>query len=448
VVQFDLDGFRELNEVYGREFGDLVLITVGGRLSQEYGVTEAARFDSDSFAALVEAGDGSPEACRAAAERLARVIARPFELPTGRVTVTACAGVASTIEEQRPEDVIRDARLALETAKAVGRDERRVYDPAMLRARLEHAELHRDLQSAVARGELVLRYQPVVELATGLISAFEALVRWPHPHRGVITPEKFIPLAEETGLIVPLGRWIIRQAALDTAALRAQPGGERLRVAVNVSARQFSVPGLIADLDAGLEEAGIEAEALIVEITESALMLRAEEGGAASLDALKDLGVGLAIDDFGTGYSSLSYLHDLPFDGLKIDKSFVDEITGSERRMDLVRGIIDIASVLGLYVVAEGLEQQEQRELLAAAGCRYGQGYLFAEPVRLDEALALLHAHGAATPFGALSRQGGQAGEAGENGATDLADPAGETSGSGRTDGTGGTGAGAFTADT
>jgi EAL domain-containing protein (putative c-di-GMP-specific phosphodiesterase class I) len=295
---------------------------------------------------------------------------------------------------------MRDARLALEAAKGAGRDARRCYDPAMLQARLEHAELHRDLQAAISRGELLLRYQPVVELATGLISSFEALVRWPHPERGVIAPDKFIPLAEETGLIVPLGRWIIRRAALDAAALRAQPGGEQLRVAVNVSARQFSVPGLIADINAGLAEAGLGPEALIVELTESALIRRAEEGGTAPLDALKELGVGLAIDDFGTGYSSLSYLHDLPFDALKIDKSFVDEITTSPRRMDLVRGIIDIADSLGLHVVAEGLEQPRQRELLAAAGCRYGQGFLFSPPVRLDQALAMLGDRGVAAEAG------------------------------------------------
>lgn len=394
VVQFDLDNFRELNDVYGREFGDLVLITLGGRLAQSHLVLEPARLDADAFAALVEAGDGSPEACLAAAKQLTRLISRPFDLPTGQVTVTACAGVASTLEEARPEDVIRDARMALEAAKTQGRDSQRSYDPAMLHARLDHAELHRDLQAAVAHRDLVLRYQPVVELATGAISSFEALVRWPHPHRGVLTPDTFIPLAEETGLIVPLGRWIIRQAALDAAAVRALPGCERVRMAVNVSARQFSVPGLIADIQAGLAESGLGPEALIVELTESALIRRAEEGEATSLAALKELGVGLAIDDFGTGYSSLSYLHDLPFDALKIDKSFVDEITSSTRRMDLVRGIIDIADSLGLYVVAEGLESQQQRELLAEAGCRYGQGFLFSPPVRLEDALELLRSHG------------------------------------------------------
>ncbi|HEX4790743.1 MAG TPA: EAL domain-containing protein [Actinospica sp.] len=397
VVLLDLDNFRELNEVHGREFGDLVLITVGGRIAQEPGVIEAARLDSDSFGALVETPDGSPTGCLEAAGHLAGLVSRPFELPTGQVTVTACAGVASSRDDPRPEDVLRDARLALESAKAEGRDTRRGYDPAMLQARLEHAELHRDLQSAIAHGDMVLRYQPMVELATGLISAFEALVRWQHPQRGSITPDKFIPLAEETGLIVPLGRWVFRQAALDAAALRARPGGGHLRVAVNVSARQFSVPGLVADLDAGLAEAGLGPDALIVELTESALIRRAEEGGggAASLDALKELGVGLAIDDFGTGYSALSYLHDLPFDALKIDKSFVDEITTSPRRMDLVRGIIDIADSLGLSVVAEGLEQPRQRELLTAAGCRYGQGFLFSPPVPIDEALELLATRGA-----------------------------------------------------
>ena len=393
VIQYDLDNFRELNEVYGREFGDLVLISLGGRLTQATGVLEAARFDSDTFVALLETTDGSTEACRAAARRLTDMLCQPFDLPTGQVNVTMCAGIASTLDETRPEDVIRDSRLALEAAKAVGRDTRRCYDPAMLQERLEHAELHRDLQNAILRGDMILRYQPIVELTTGEISSFEALVRWPHPNRGVITPNRFIPLAEETGLIVPLGRWTIQRAARDAAALRAVPGGQDVRVAVNVSARQFAVPGLMADIRAGLAEAGLEPEALTVELTESALILRPEEGaGAGSLHALKRLGVALAIDDFGTGYSSLSYLHDLPFDALKIDKSFVDEITDSQRRMDLVRGIISIAEALGLAVIAEGVEHERQRALLAEAGCAFGQGFLFSGPVGIDEALEMLRA--------------------------------------------------------
>jgi diguanylate cyclase (GGDEF)-like protein len=394
VVQFDLDNFRELNEVHGREFGDLILLTVGNRLTQVPGVLEAARFESDAYAALFELADGSAEACLEVAERVARAVAEPFSLPAGQVELTSCVGVASASGEAHPEDVIRNARLALEAARAAGRDSRRRYVPQMLQARLEHAELHEDLREAIAKGALELRYQPVVELATGRIASFEALVRWPHPERGVLAPDRFIPLAEETGLIVPLGRWIIGSAARAAALLRAGPGAGNVRVAVNISVRQFSVPGLTADLAAGLAEAGIGPEALIVELTESALTRHAEEDGPADLHALKDLGVGLAIDDFGTGYSSLSYLHDLPFDGLKIDKSFVDEVTGSARRMDLVRGIIRIAHSLGLYVVAEGLESERQRDLLAEAGCRYGQGFLFARPVRLETARGLLHAHG------------------------------------------------------
>ena len=395
VVLMDLDGFRELNEVHGREFGDLILITIGNRLTQAQGVLEAARFDSDSYAALFELRDSSPDACLEVAERLTRVVSEPFSLPAGQVRLTSCAGVASAYGESHPEDVIRNARLALEAAKAEGgHDSIRCYAPEMLRARLEHAELHNDLQEAIAQGALELRYQPVVDLASGRIASFEALVRWPHPERGLITPDRFIPLAEETGLIVPLGRWIIGSAARAAATLRAVPRAGSVRVAVNVSARQFTVPGLTADIADGLAEAGIGPGALIVELTESALLRHTEEDGPEDLDALKNLGVGLAIDDFGTGYSSLSYLHDLPFDGLKIDKSFIDEITGSARRMDLVRGIIGIADSLGLYVVAEGLESERQRELLAEAGCTYGQGFLFSRPVLLENAVELLREHG------------------------------------------------------
>ena len=394
VVMLDLDNFRELNEVHGRELGDLILITTGNRLTQAQGVLEAAHFESDAYAALFELRDASPAACREVAEQIAGVVSEPFSLPAGQVRLTSCIGVASAYGETRPEDVIRNARLALEAARAAGRDSIRCYAPEMLQARLEHAQLHNDLQDAITSGALELRYQPVVDLGTGRIASFEALVRWPHPERGMITPDKFIPLAEETGLIVPLGRWIIVSAAHAAAVLRAEDQAGHVRVAVNVSARQFSVPGLTADIAAGLEDAGIGPEALIVELTESALMRHAEEDGPHDLNALKDLGVGLAIDDFGTGYSSLSYLHDLPFDALKIDKSFIDEITGSARRMDLVRGIIRIADSLGLYVVAEGLESEHQRTLLAEAGCKYGQGYLFARPIELEAARELLKAHG------------------------------------------------------
>ena len=394
VVQLDLDGFRELNEVHGRELGDLILITIGNRLTQVPGLLEAARFESDTYAALFEVRDSSPAACLEVAERVARTVAEPFSLPAGQVRLTCCVGVASGFGETHPEDVIRNARLALEAAKANGRDSRRCYAPEMLQARLDHAEMHNDLQEAIAKGALELRYQPVIDLATGAIASFEALVRWPHPERGLITPDRFIPLAEETGLIVPLGRWIIDSAARAAALLRAAPDAGDVRVAVNVSARQFSVPGLTADIAAGLAAAGLGPEALIVELTESTLMRHAEENGPADLHELKELGVSLAIDDFGTGYSSLSYLHDLPFDALKIDKSFVDEITDSPRRMDLVRGIIGIADSLGLYVVAEGLESERQRELLTDAGCRFGQGFLFARPVLLETARQLLHTRG------------------------------------------------------
>jgi diguanylate cyclase (GGDEF)-like protein/PAS domain S-box-containing protein len=394
VVQLDLDNFRELNEVHGRELGDLILITTGNRLTQAHGALEAARFDSDSFGVLFEIAEPSADACRQLAEQVAQVVAEPFSLPAGQVRLTSCIGVASAYGETHSEDVIRNARLALEAARAAGRDAIRVYSPEMLQARLEHAQLHADLQAAITAGALELRYQPVVDLGTGRIASFEALVRWPHPERGLITPDKFIPLAEETGLIVPLGRWLFANAADAAAVLRAEPDAGDVRVAVNVSARQFSVPGLTGDIAAGLADAGVGPDALIVELTESALMRHAEDDGPHDLNALKELGVGLAIDDFGTGYSSLSYLHDMPFDALKIDKSFIDEITGSARRMDLVCGIIQIADSLGLYVVAEGLESERQRALLAAAGCRYGQGYLFARPVRLETARALLHEHG------------------------------------------------------
>ena len=251
VVQLDLDNFRELNEVHGREFGDLILITTGNRLAQAPGCSRRrasrptpSRCSSNCATPRRSAAWSSPTRSRPSSPN-------PSRCPAGQVRLTSCIGVAPGYGETRPEDVIRNARLALEAASAAGRDQIRCYAPEMLQARLEHAQLHSDLQDAITAGRLELRYQPVVDLGTGQIASFEALVRWPHPERGMITPDKFIPLAEETGLIVPLGRLIIARAAQAAAELRAEPGVEHVRVAVNVSARQFSVPGLTADIAAG-----------------------------------------------------------------------------------------------------------------------------------------------------------------------------------------------------
>ena len=394
VLLLDLDDFRELNEVHGRDIGDVILITLARRLAEQPGHLEAARFESDTFAVLRYTADGSAEECEQAAADLTRLLEEPFDLPAGPLVVTASMGIATARDDRRSEDLMRDTRLALEAARAPGGTSWQRFVPAMLEERLEHARLHRDLETAVEQGAFVLYYQPVVDLATAGIVYFEALVRWPQDDGGVVPPDRFIPLAEETGLIVPLGRWILRQAASDAVLLRRQPGAQDVRVAVNVSARQFAVPGLAADVTAALEDTGLPADGLVIELTESAVLGR-EDGGAA-LAEINALGIRLAIDDFGTGYSSLSYLHQLPFHTLKIDRSFVEEIEVSQLRAHLIHGIVGIADTLGLKVVAEGVETERQRTLLLEAGCQYGQGFLFSHALPLEQALHYLRQSGSA----------------------------------------------------
>ena len=399
VLLLDIDDFKELNDVRGREVGDLILVAVAGRLAKVVGDGDVGRLGSDAFGVLAGpgayGGAGGEADADALAKRLVEEISRPFDLPVGVVTITVSVGVASTRGHSRADEVIRSAKLALEAAQSDGRRAWRRYEAAMLEAKVEHAALREDLETSLHTGGFVLHYQPVIDLADGMISSFEALVRWRHPQRGLIQPDRFIPLAEKTGLIVPLGKWILQQSARDLARLRAASGKQssHVRVAVNVSARQFAVPGLIDEVADALADAEVEPGALVVELTESALVRR-KDRAVQDLHALKGLGVKLAIDDFGTGYSSLSYLQDFPFDGLKIDKSFVDDIAVSNRRAELIRGIIRIADTLGLYVVGEGVESSEQHRLLADAGCRYGQGFLYSRPMPIEEALGLLAAGG------------------------------------------------------
>ena len=401
VLLLDIDDFKELNDVRGREVGDLILVAVAGRLAAVAGDGDVGRLSGDTFGVLAEnPAAADPEAAGdALVRRLLDEVSRPFELPVGVVSLTASAGIASTRGHTLAEEVIRSAKLALEVAQTGGRRAWRRYEPTMLEAKVEHAALREDLESSLAEGRFVLHYQPVVDLADGTVSCFEALVRWQHPERGLMAPDRFVPVAEKTGLIVPLGRWILHQAARDAARLRAAGGRPgRVQVAVNVSAHQFAVPGLTDEVAGALAEAGIPARALVVELTESALVHR-KDRAVRDLHALKRLGVKLAIDDFGTGYSSLSYLQDFPFDGLKIDKSFVDDIAVSPRRAALIHGIVRIADTLGLYVVGEGVESQEQHRMLADAGCRFGQGYLYSRPIPVEAAVRLLASGGSG--FGA-----------------------------------------------
>ena len=300
-------------------------------------------------------------------------------------------GVAlSTLEHDRPEHLLRDADVALYRAKAQGKARHAVFDTSMDAQALERLELETDLRHAARRGELLVHYQPIVDLVTGRVCEVEALIRWLHPVRGMIPPLQFIPLAEETGLIIPIGRWILAEACRQTRRWQEElPTVPPLTLSVNISARQLQHPTLIEEIAEVLAETGLDPSTLRLEITESVVMEDAESTSEMLLK-LKRLGIELAIDDFGTGYSSLSYLHRFPFDAVKIDRSFVTQIGTSMRDATIIRAIVALAKSLQLSLTAEGIESTEQLRELRNLGCNRGQGYLLSKPDPPEAIPALL----------------------------------------------------------
>ena len=390
VLFVDLDDFKLVNDTMGHSVGDELLVAAGARLSSVVRNSDmAARLGGDEFAVLVE-GVADSAAVDAFAERIVTAFAEPFTLAAGSVLSTATIGVATTEESADVDELLRHADLALYAAKAAGKRQWRRYQPILSAGMIRRRVVQAALETAVKNSEFSLVYQPIVDLASGQVAGFESLVRWRHAQWGMMQPSQFIELAEETGHIVPLGSWVLRQAATIVAQwIRRNTRPVPLYVSVNVSARQFRDPGVVDGVRRVLAETGLAPSALMLELTESVL-LRRDERIYHYLRELKAIGVRLAMDDFGTGYSSLSYLRELPFDVLKIDKSFIDGIATSDQGLALVEGINRIAGMLDLSVIAEGIEAEVQRDLLVSMGCRYGQGYLLAMPVEADQAEALL----------------------------------------------------------
>jgi diguanylate cyclase (GGDEF)-like protein/PAS domain S-box-containing protein len=391
LLLIDLDDFKDVNDTKGHGVGDELLVAVADRLRAGVRPQDlAARLGGDEFAVLLPDVEGPADA-DGLAGRLTRAFDRPFTLADSVVGTGASIGVASTDGCASAEELLRNADLALYAAKGEGKRSWRHYDPALHDQAIGRAALREHLTKAIADEAVQLHYQPVVEIGDGRVAGFEALARWPHPVRGMVGPEVFIPLAEETGQILPLGRLLLRRAVADAAAWNrrraaadAEAGGlavPPLHVAVNVSLRQFRDNRFAAETTGLLEAAGLPPDLLVLELTESDLMRNHDEQARRTLAVLKERGVRIAIDDFGTGYSSLSYLRDLPIDIVKIDKSFVADIPTSAEQAALVEGIIRIADGLGLSVVAEGVETQQQWDLLGGCDCDFGQGYLFAQPM-------------------------------------------------------------------
>ena len=382
VLFLDLDRFKNVNDSLGHSIGDQLLITMARRLeSCIRDVDMVARLGGDEFAILL---DGIPTQAEATnmAQRIQEKLLSPFNISGHEVFTSTSIGIAlSSTGYDHPENMLRDADTAMYRAKAQGKACYEVFDKGMHTHAVYLLQMENDLRRAIDREELRVYYQPIVALENGQLAGFEALIRWQHPERGFINPADFIPLAEDTGLIVPLGLWILKKACQQLCQWQWQsPANRSLFMSVNLSGKQVAVPSLVSDIKEILDETHIDAKHLKLEITESAVMENAEMA-ARLLKRLKALGVQLSIDDFGTGYSSLSYLHRFPVNTLKIDRSFVGRIGEAAENIEIVRTVISLAENMGMEVVAEGVETLSQLTQLRKLKCEFGQGYLFSRPV-------------------------------------------------------------------
>jgi diguanylate cyclase (GGDEF)-like protein/PAS domain S-box-containing protein len=386
VLFLDLDRFKVVNDSLGHSAGDRLLVAVADRLSATMGPTDVvARFGGDEFTILCH-NVTSEETAELVAERLAQAIARPVALIEGEVFVTASVGIAlSGSATDSPETLLRNADAAMYRAKELGRDRAELFDAREHHRAVDDLRTGNALHRAIERGEMRIHYQPMIDLDEGSLIGFEALIRWEHPERGLVAPMEFVPLAEETGLIVPLGVWALEQACKQAVRWHeATPDAPLLSMSVNLSPRQLAEPALPNDVARVLHDSGIQPSALWLEITESTLM-RDAESALSALGALRALGLHLAVDDFGSGYSSLAYLARLPVEQLKIDRSFTAGVGTRRDSTAIVDAIVSLSRALHLLTVGEGIETREQFRLLRGMGCEIGQGYLFG-PARPAEA--------------------------------------------------------------
>jgi diguanylate cyclase (GGDEF)-like protein len=381
VLFLDLDRFKNVNDSLGHTIGDQLLIAMARRLeSCIREVDMVARLGGDEFAILLDGIPNSGEATNMA-KRIQEKLESPFNLSGHEVFTTTSIGIAlSSTGYDHPENMLRDADTAMYRAKAQGKARYEVFDKGMHARAVYLLQMENDLRRALDREELRVYYQPIVSLDNGQLAGFEALIRWQHPERGFINPVDFISLAEDTGMIAPIGLWILKRACQQLAKWQwSSPAHRQLFMSVNLSGKQVAEPNLVGQIQQILEETHVDARHLKLEITESVVMENAELA-AQFFKRLKDLGVQLSIDDFGTGYSSLGYLHRFPLDTLKIDRSFVGRIGEAAENIEIVRTIVSLADNMGMEVVAEGVETLGQLTQLRRLNCKYGQGYLFSRP--------------------------------------------------------------------
>ena len=416
VLFMDCDRFKEVNDSLGHLMGDLLLIAVARRIVAALPPHHCTltRFGGDEFILILEEIDDI-QAAKRIAQTIQQVLTVPFHLDHQAIDISASIGVVlGTAKYDQPRQLLRDADTAMYRAKALGKAQYKVFDTDMHQQASERWKLEIDLRRAVENQEFLLYYQPIVSLNTRRIAGFEALIRWPHPEQGFISPAKFIPIAEETGLITKIGLWVLREACRQLKQWRqeilSKPDitsqqrhlAEYLKISVNLSVKQFAQPDLIEQIDRILQETGLDGRYLKLEITESVIMENAESA-AHLLRQLKARRIQLAIDDFGTGYSSLSYLHRFPVDTLKIDRLFIRGIGESNpnpanlqatldiaHNLSIVQTAVHLAHNLGINVVAEGIETKQQLTQLRTLSCEFGQGYLFAPPLDREAASDML----------------------------------------------------------
>ncbi|HEX5821044.1 MAG TPA: EAL domain-containing protein [Solirubrobacterales bacterium] len=390
VLFLDLDQFKLVNDSLGHAAGDELLAAVAPRIEQALRPGDTvARFGGDEFAVLAE-DIGNERGATRIAERIAEVLSHPFILREREHFVSASVGIAIGEGQEPPEALIRDADSALYRAKEHGRGGYEIFDEVMRSRVIEHMQIENDLRRAIQRGELELHYQPVIKLGDGSIVALEGLLRWNHPDRGLVGPLGFIPVAEESRLILPIGRWVIEQACRQAAAWQQlHPDSAPISVAVNLSERQIADPDLISHIEGSVEANRIDPSSLWLELTETTL-LDDTAFVERTLESLKGLGVRLVLDDFGVGFSSLGHLKRLPISMIKLDRSFVENLTEGSHDAAIVRAVNEMADTIGIGVIAEGVETDQQVRMARALGCGYAQGFHFSEPVPVSHVEDLL----------------------------------------------------------
>jgi diguanylate cyclase (GGDEF)-like protein/PAS domain S-box-containing protein len=393
VLFLDFDRFKVVNDSLGHSEGDKLLVQIARRLESCLRTSDiVARLGGDEFTILLDEFDDTEDAF-SIIERIQQSLKEPFELSGREVFTSASIGIAvSNAAYTKPEELLRDADIAMYRAKESGRACYQIFNQAMHEQASVRLQLETEIRQAVERQEFRVFYQPIIEIQNGKIIGFESLVRWVHPERGIVSPVDFIPIAEETGLIIPLGEWVLRESCRQFREWqREKIADENLTISVNLSCKQFMQNDLVERITAILRETQLNAECLRLEITESHL-IEDSELAVTIINRLRDIGVKLSIDDFGTGYSSLSYLHRLPIDYLKIDRSFVSRMLTNHENSEIVHTVITLAKNLGIEVIAEGIETIEQAEQLRKLDCRFGQGYFYSQPVNAEKARDIINA--------------------------------------------------------